>query len=119
MRDFKKLIVWQKSHCLAINIYKYTSSFPKEEAFGLISQMRRAALSISSNIAEGSAQESHLQFNRFLIIASGSAAELDCQLLLSKDLGFIDESIYVALQQQITEVRKIIHSFKKKLKPND
>lgn len=89
MKNFRTLSVWEKTHQLTLFIYKTTSHFPKEEFYGLVSQMRRAASSIPSNIAEGCGRNSQAQFTRFLNIAFGSASELEYQILLSKDLGLL------------------------------
>lgn len=83
---YKDLAVWQKSINFTVEIYKLTQTFPKEELYGLTSQIRRAAVSIPSNIAEGNERNSHKEFNQFLHIALGSAAELDTQLLIAKEL---------------------------------
>jgi four helix bundle protein len=105
MQDFHQLKVWQKSHAAALAIYKATSSFPKEEMYGLTSQMRRAAASIPSNIPEGCGRDSQPQLAHFLQIAFGSASELEYQLLLARDLGFLVTSAYDTLNADITEVQ--------------
>ena len=92
--SFKDLIVWQKSYKLALIIYKITKEFPKEEMYGLISQMRRAAVSIPSNISEGYSRQYKPEYKRFLSISYGSLSELETQFLLSKDLGYIKEENY-------------------------
>lgn len=92
--DTNKLIVWQKSHELTLNIYEITKSFPKEELFGLTSQIRRAAASVPSNIVEGKARGSNKEYKRFLLVARGSLEETKYQLLLAKDLKYIDEQKY-------------------------
>lgn len=91
MQDFRKLRAWEKSHHLALDIYLVASSFPASERYGLCGQLSRATVSIGSNIAEGAAKSSDAEFRRFLGIAMNSASEVDYQLLLSKDLGFIDD----------------------------
>ncbi len=116
MRDFRELLIWQKSYALTILVYKATSSFPKEESFGLTAQIRRSCVSIPANIAEGCGYESNLQFKRHLIIASGSASELDCHIMLSKDLGFISDLTYLELQIDISEIRKMLFAFIKSIK---
>ncbi|RZK12827.1 MAG: four helix bundle protein, partial [Flavobacterium sp.] len=90
MRDFKKYDIWQLSHLLTLEIYKVTSHFPKEEIYGLTSQIRRAATSIPTNISEGCGRNSDKEFNYFLNIALGSANETEYLLILSKDLQYID-----------------------------
>lgn len=84
MRDFRQLNVWEEAHKLTLEIYKLTKNFPKEELFGLTSQMRRATVSISSNIAEGCGRGSNKEYANFIQIALGSAYEIDYQLLLAK-----------------------------------
>lgn len=115
MRDFKKLQVWQKSHLLTLEIYKTTSLFPKDELYGLVSQMRRSSSSIPTNIAEGCGRESNIDFNRFLTIAKGSASELEYQLLLAKDLNYIDSVVFLSLNEKINEIRKMIYGYGAKL----
>lgn len=110
MRDFRKLKVWKKSHKLTLSIYKSTSSFPKEELYGLTSQMRRSSSSIPSNIAEGCGRNLQPQFARFLNIAFGSASELEYQLILSKDLGFLPIEKFEELLKRVTEVKRMLAS---------
>ena len=92
--ETSNLIVWQKSHELTLKIYQITQSFPKDELFGLTSQIRRASISIPSNIVEGKARGSNKDFKRFLLIARGSLEELKYQLLLARDLKYVDELKY-------------------------
>jgi four helix bundle protein len=87
MKDFRTLLVWEKSHLLVLDIYQHLSSFPKEERFGLADQIRRAAVSIPANIAEGCGRGSDADFARFIQIAMGSASELEYEILLSKRSG--------------------------------
>jgi four helix bundle protein len=115
LRNFENLILWQKSDAFTIKIYKLTQSFPKEELFVLISQMRRSASSISTNIAEGCGRESTAELKRFLIIAAGSSSELQYQLILSKDLNYINEPLYKELVSEVIEIRKMIYSYSEKL----
>jgi four helix bundle protein len=100
MGDFKKLEVWQLSHSLACDVYRSTVGFPKTEAYGLTSQLRRAAASIPANIAEGCGRSGDVEFGRFVRISLGSATELEYHLLLSKDIGLLDESTHVRLSAQ-------------------
>jgi four helix bundle protein len=116
MRDFRELKVWETSHRLVIEIYRATIDLPKEETYGLTSQMRRAAVSISANIAEGCGRDSEADFARFLRMAAGSASELEYHLLLSHDLQFLKDEIYHALSHQVAEVRHMLFSFIQKLK---
>lgn len=111
MKDFHQLKVWEKAHQLALTVYKATKSFPKEELYGLTSQIRRASMSIPTNIAEGCGQNTDAQFARFLQIAMGSASETEYQLLLSHDLGFLDKEQYEKLNADVTEVKRMLTSF--------
>lgn len=108
MIDYKKYIVWQKSHQLVLDIYSVTSTFPKSEQFNLISQINRACLSIPTNIAEGCGRETQKELIRFLYISSGSAHELEYLFLVSKDLRFIDENLYNKLYSDINEIKKML-----------
>jgi four helix bundle protein len=118
MKDFRDLLVWQKSHSLTLGIYKVTSGFPKSELYGLTSQMRRAAASIPANIAEGCGKQSDADFGRYIEIAMGSASELDHHLILAYDLGFLVEDDYQQLNGQTQEVKRMLIGFIKKLKAN-
>lgn len=106
MRDFRQLRVWKESHELALEIYRLSNQFPKEELFSLTGQMRRSAISIPSNLAEGCGREGDREFARFLQIAMGSAYELDYQFLLSRDLGYINPSIYREINDKIDKVKR-------------
>ena len=116
MRDFRELKIWSRSHELTLEVYRLTRSFPKEEIYGLTSQMRRSSASVPSNIAEGCGRDSDPDFNRFLKIAMGSASELDYQLLLAKDLGYLDSTEYEKQAAEITEIKKMLNSFIQALK---
>jgi four helix bundle protein len=111
MRNFQDLLVWQKSHELTLKVYKISIAFPKEELFGLTSQIRRAASSIATNIAEGSGRNSDAEMKRFLIISTGSCSEVEYQLILSKDLGYISEALYKELSSEVVLLRKMLHTF--------
>jgi len=115
MKDFRVLRVWKKSHQLVIDIYAVSKNFPKDELYGLVSQIRRSAVSIPSNISEGCGRLSDAELARFMVIASGSASELEYQLLLSKELDFITLKEYEVLANDLTEIHKMLHSFIKKL----
>lgn len=115
MKDFRSLNVWKKAHLLTLEIYKSTAGFPREELFGLTSQMRRCSASIGANIAEGCGKRGNNEFHRFLQIASGSASELDYHLLLARDLSFLNEMEYEGLQSQLTELRKMLTSLSQKV----
>lgn len=103
IKSFTDLKAWQSGHELSIQIYQYTNKFPKSEQFGLVSQMRRAAVSVTSNIAEGFGRSSEKDKEHFYVMASGSLYELKSQVLLAKDLGFIDnEDINFILDKLVT-----------------
>ncbi len=118
MKDFRDLKVWEKSHLLTLKIYKITAAFPREEEYGLKSQMRRSCASIPTNTAEGCGRDSDAELARFLQIAMGSASELEYLLLLSKDLELIDGSDYEVSNADVIEIKKMLASFIKTLKLN-
>jgi len=101
-----------------LEVYLTTRTFPSDERFGLISQLRRSAASIPTNIAEGCGRESDRDFARFLSIAAGSASETEYHLLLAYDLGFLKENTYKELEKNINEIKRMLNSFIKKLKAN-
>ena len=101
---------------MTLELYKATAGFPKEELYGLTSQIRRAGYSIPANIAEGCGRDGEAELARFLQIAMGSASELQYHLLLSQELGFLKETEYEQLNNQTTEVKQMLTSFIKKLK---
>lgn len=115
MRNFRNLSVWEKSHNLTLAIYKTTATFPKEELYGLTSQMRRSASSVPSNIAEGCGRSTQLQLAHFLNIASGSSSELEYQILLAKDLRFISEQIFKEQTSQVIEIKRMLTSLHQKV----
>lgn len=115
MKDFRNLDVWNKAHLTTLAVYEHTKTFPKEEIFGLTNQMRRASVSIPSNIAEGCGRGSDAELSRFLQIAMGSASELEYQVLLSKDLEYLTEINYKALIEKVIEIKKMLASLIKKL----
>lgn len=116
MQTYKELQVWQRSMELAKNIYETTSAFPKQEIYGIVSQMRRAAVSIPSNLAEGYARRGKKENAQFVNIAYGSALELETQLLLSKDLEFIQNSQYDTLSELLISVQKLLYKYREYLK---
>ncbi len=113
MRNFKELSIWQRSHALTLKIYHLTKEFPKEKLFGLNSQIRRSAYSIPTNIAEGSGRDSSPEMKRFLVISSGSATDLEYQIILAHGLGYIAETSYNELSLEINEIQKTIYTFRK------
>jgi four helix bundle protein len=109
-RDFRKLHVWQKAHQVVLFAYRITTSFPREEAFGLTSQIRRSAASIPANIAEGCGRGGN-ELSRFCRIAVGSASELQYHLLLARDLGYLEEQSFERIQTQANEVERMFSVF--------
>ena len=118
MRDFKELKVWHKAHQFVLAVYRTTQAFPPDERFGLTTQLRKAATSVPSNIAEGCGHHSEREFARFLSIAAGSASEAEYQLLLACDLDYIGKDIHHSLDAQVNEVKRMLNSFIQKLKAN-
>ena len=116
MQDFGKLQVWKKSHDLTLRIYDLTSRFPREEIYGLTSQIRRACASIPTNIAEGCGRNSSADLARFLQIAMGSASETEYLLLLAHDLEYINADQYAELTDATIRVKKMLASLLKKLR---
>ena len=112
-KPHKKLVVWQKAMALALAVYHATKSFPDNERYGLVSQMRRAAVSIPSNIAEGAARMSPNELKQFISIARGSLSELDTQVELSWNLGYLDEIAMPKLLETLQEVDKLLYGFLK------
>jgi four helix bundle protein len=116
MRDFKTLNVWLKAHQLTLDIYASTASFPRDEVYGLTSQIRRASSSIGANIAEGCGRDTPADFNRFLTMAMGSASELESHLLLARDLGYLPAAHLGGLVNKTVEVKKMLTGFMQHLK---
>lgn len=115
MKDFRKLTVWEKAHQLTLAIYRVTAGFPSDEIYGLTSQIRRAASSIPSNIAEGCGRQGDAELSRFCTIARGSASELEYQILLSHDLQLIQPDDYERLTQQAVEIKRMLTVLVQKL----
>jgi len=116
LKTFKDLIAWQKSYALCLHIYEITKHFPKTEQFGLTSQLKRSALSVPSNIAEGYTRHSTQDYLRFLYIAYSSLAELETQLLLAKDLTYIKDTAFSKTDTMQREVQRIMYGLIKSLK---
>lgn len=112
--NFKELKVWQRSKTLAIELYKATNGFPKEEMFGLTQQIRKSAVSVPSNIAEGCGRGTDRELIRFLDIAQGSAFELETQLIIAANLGFLNESSSDRLAGELSEIQRMIEGFRDK-----
>ena len=117
MHNFRQLNVWHRALSVAEEVYGATRSFPVTERFGLTSQMRRSAISIASNIAEGSSRSTNKDFQRFLAIAHGSASELETQVVLANRLGMMAEASANDLSSQIDEVRAMLAGFSASLEP--
>ena len=116
MQSFRSLKVWEKSHRLTLDIYAFSKTFPREEVYGLTSQMRRASASIGMNIAEGCCRKGNVEMARFLQIAMGSASELEYQLLLAYDLEYLQNPAYERLSTQAIEVKRMLSSLMQKVK---
>ncbi|MFL5403782.1 MAG: four helix bundle protein [Gemmatimonadales bacterium] len=116
MGDYRQLTVWKRAHDLTLTIYRSTASFPDWERYGLISQMRRAAVSIVSNITEGASRHSDREFIRFLQIAHGSACEVECHLLLSRDLGYLQSRSWVDLSTECRELGGMLNGLIRSLR---
>lgn len=115
MKDYRKFVVWQKAHQLTLDVYQVVADFPKDELYGLVSQVKRSAASIPTNIAEGCGRDSEPDFRRFLIMAFGSANELEYQIILSKDLQFLDSDKSLLILDRIEEIKKMLNSLIGKL----
>lgn len=115
LKNHKDLNVWQESIEFVTKIYSITHQFPKEEIYGLTSQIRRAAVSVPSNIAEGAARKSKTEFKQFLYISLGSLSEVETQLIISKNLEYIDKTTYDNLNHKVISIRKMITGLIKSL----
>ncbi|PZR39915.1 MAG: four helix bundle protein [Azospira oryzae] len=115
MHNLKELKIWLKAIDLATDVYRLTASFPKEERYGLTSQIRRSAVSIPSNIAEGAGRNSNKEFNHFLSISKGSSYELQTQLIISKNLELVDANVDSVLEQ-LDQIQKMNYSLQNKLR---
>jgi four helix bundle protein len=116
MKDFHELRVWQKAHELTLAVYQITATFPREELYGLTTQLRRSSSSIPANLAEGCGRSGDAEFARFCVIAMGSASELEYHLLLAKDLKLIKPKSYEDLTQRTTQVKRMLTGLIQKLK---
>jgi len=116
MRDFRDLIVWVRSHQLALSLYRATENFPKSEQFGLTSQIRRAAASVPTNLAEGCGRWGDGDMGRFVQIAMGSASEVDYLILLARDLGYLPTGQYDAASSGLAEIRKMLTALYKRIR---
>jgi len=118
VRAFRDLQIWQKAHELTLEVYRTTAAFPKDELYGLTSQIRRSASSIAANIAEGCGRDGEAELARFCRIAAGSASELEYHLLLAFDLGIIDQQRFDAHTKSVTDLKRMLTAFIKRLQPN-
>ena len=116
IKSFTDLITWQEAHKLVLLIYKVTKTFPRDELFGLTDQVKRAVVSISSNIAEGFSRNSKLEKQQFYSISKGSLTEVENQIIIAKDVGYINQSEFIIINQQIITVGKLIVSLQKYLR---
>jgi four helix bundle protein len=115
VKDFRRLKVWEKVHLLTLDVYKVTARFPREEMYGLSSQMRRCSASMGANIAEGCGKQGNNELYRFLYIASGSASELDYHLLLARDLGYLSSEEHQRMGQNLGEARRMLTALLQKV----
>ena len=116
MKDFRKLESWGRAHRLTVSLYGSTKKFPKDETFGLTSQIRRSAASIGANIAEGCGRKSDADFSRFIQMAMGSASELEYHLLLASDLGLLEKQSYAAAESEVTGIKRMLTGLLNRLK---
>ena len=116
MRDFRKLEIWKRGHQTVLLLYKVTQEFPMEEKYGLTNQIRRAGVSIPSNIAEGCEHESDKEFARYLQMAAASSSELLYQLILAYDLKYLNDELYTELSGSVEELKKMIFVFTKRIR---
>src|SRR5438552_17703240 len=115
MKNFRDLIVWRKAHSLALECYRATNMFPRQELYGITSQIRRCGASIAANIAEGCGKRGNAEFQRFLNIASGSASELEYHFLPARDLNLLSEPDHRRLHNSVVEVKRMLASLTKKV----
>jgi four helix bundle protein len=115
MQDFRNLCVWQRARALTVRVYGITASYPKVETFGLTSQMRRASVSICANLAEGCGRRGDREFRRFVDVAMGSACELECEVVLSADLGLLGMPVQEQMLDTVQEVKRMLSGLAKQL----
>jgi four helix bundle protein len=119
VRDFRKMKVWQSSHRLVLAVYRATGIFPREETYGLTAQLRRCCASIPANIAEGCGRSGEAELGRFMVIAMGSASELEYHLLLAHDLGYLGAQDYQQLSQRTGEIKRMLSTLITKMRPTN
>jgi len=117
LQRFTELKVWQRSHALVLEIYRLTTKFPADERFGVVAQLRRAALSVPTNIAEGSKREGREDYARFLNVAEGSLVEAEYLVMVSRDLGYLTAEIVAPILQEIREIAQMLHNLRVKVEP--
>jgi four helix bundle protein len=115
MHRFKELVVWQKSIALTKEVYKVSNQFPKEEKYGLSSQINRSVVSIPSNIAESAGRNSDKEFNQYLGVAAGSLCELETQLIIAEQIGYIKPEEFKLLSDSVEEIGSMLYAFKRSL----
>jgi four helix bundle protein len=115
MKDFRGLSVWQRAHSVTLSVYRCTKDFPREETYGMTSQMRRCSSSVAANIAEGCGRRGNLEFVRFLGMAMGSASELEYFLLLARDLEYLDPGAYTVLAKDVGLMRRMLNALISKI----
>ncbi len=116
MKDFRNLKVWQEAHQLSLAVYRVTKDFPRDEQYGLTSQIRRSSFSVGANISEGCGKDTDADLKRYLQIAMGSSSELENYLILARDLEYIHKEEYDSLQSALVNVRKMLNAFIQRLK---
>jgi four helix bundle protein len=109
MKDFRDLKVWQRAHQITLAIYRSTRNFPREETYGMVSQLRRCSSSVAANIAEGCGRSGNAEFGRFLTVAMGSASELEYFFLLARDLAYLSRENHEAVAQDVVEMRRMLN----------
>ena len=115
MKDFRDLQVWRKAHLLTLDCYRVTNAFPRQELYGLTTQVRRCAASIAANIAEGCGKRGNAEFQRFLGIAAGSASELEYHFLLARDLELLARADHVRLNSDVVEIKRMLTALLQKV----
>ncbi len=119
MQDFRELKVWKKAHHLTLQVYRESTAFPADERFGLVGQLRRAAVSVPANIAEGCGRGTAKDMGRFLHIAAGSAAEVEYHLMLARDLGYMTDAQHLILEDQIVEIKRMLTALNRRITTTD
>src|SRR5205085_4253377 len=116
MREFRTLAAWQRSHAFVLRMYELTATFPRDELYGLTSQVKRSSASVPTNISEGCGTDGDLDLARFLQMAMRSACELDYQLLLARDISFVDQQTYEPLARELSEIKRMLNALIRKVR---